>query len=46
MKIGIIPNLSKDVDLSITRSIYDWLTEKNVEVLINDNVAKEEYRKT
>ena len=39
MKIGIIPNLSKDEDLKLTRSIAEWLLEKGVEIYLNENVA-------
>ena len=40
MKIGIIPNLSKDTDLKITTYLYNWLNEKqDIEVLLNENIA-------
>lgn len=40
MKIGIIPNLSKDDDLKITSYLYNWLKEKqDIEVMLDKNVA-------
>lgn len=40
MKIGIIPNLSKDTDLKITGYLYNWLKEKeDIEVILNENIA-------
>ncbi len=39
MKIGIIPNLEKDVNLELTKNITKWLLEKNVEVLLNYGTA-------
>lgn len=40
MKIGIVPNLIKDVDLKITSLLYNWLNEKqNIEVILNENIA-------
>ncbi len=40
MKIGIIPNLSKDADLKITGCLYHWLKEKqDIQVILNENIA-------
>ncbi len=40
MKIGIIPNLSKDADLKITGNLYNWLKEKqDIEVMLNEDIA-------
>jgi NAD+ kinase len=40
MKIGIIPNVSKDKDLNITRSILYWFTNKDIELLLEPEIAK------
>lgn len=39
MKIGIIPNMEKDINLELTESITKWLIEKNVAVLLNYSIA-------
>lgn len=39
MKFGIIPNLSKDTELSFTRELIDWLKQKNTGILINEGIA-------
>ncbi|MFZ5353549.1 MAG: NAD(+)/NADH kinase [Bacillota bacterium] len=43
MRFGIIPNLSKDSDLTITENIVKWLKNKNVEVMLNDTIANKLY---
>lgn len=40
MKLGIIPNLTKDKDLNVTRSILLWFTNKGVEVLLESEIAE------
>ena len=40
MKIGIIPNLNKDKDLNITRSILYWFASKEIELLLESEIAK------
>jgi NAD+ kinase len=40
MRIGIIPNISKDKDLNITRSILYWFTNKDIELLLEPEIAK------
>jgi len=39
MKLGIIPNIYKDKDLNITRSILHWLLNKDVELLMETDIA-------
>lgn len=39
MKLGIIPNIYKDKDLNITRSILYWLLNKDVELYLETDVA-------
>jgi len=39
MKIGIIPNLEKDINLELTKNITKWFIEKNVDVLLNYGTA-------
>lgn len=39
MKIGIIPNLEKDINLELTKNITNWFLEKNVDVLLNHGTA-------
>lgn len=38
-KIGLIPNLIKDKDLSITKKVYDYLLEKNLTPLVQEIVS-------
>jgi len=38
-RIGIIPNLSKDSDLQLTKSLTSWLIENKQEVLLNSGIA-------
>ncbi len=40
MKLGIIPNLTKDKDLNVTRSILFWFANKEIEVLLESAIAK------
>jgi NAD+ kinase len=40
MKLGIIPNLTKDKDLSVTRSILLWFANKDVEILLESEIAE------
>lgn len=40
MKIGIIPNISKDKDLNVTRSILYWFANKNIELLLETETAE------
>jgi len=40
MKLGIIPNLTKDKDLNITRSILLWFANKDVEILLESEIAE------
>lgn len=40
MKLGIIPNIYKDKDLNITRSIVYWLANKDVELFLEADTAK------
>lgn len=40
MKLGIIPNISKDKDLNITRSIINWFSGKNIELLMETHIAE------
>ncbi len=40
MKIAIIPNLTKDKDLNVTRSILLWFANKDVEILLESDIAK------
>lgn len=40
MKIGIIPNITKDKDLNVTRSILYWFANKNIELLLEADIAK------
>lgn len=39
MKLGIIPNIYKDKDLNITRSILYWLLNKDVELYLETDIA-------
>lgn len=46
MKIGIIPNITKDKDLNVTRSILYWFANKKIELLLeNDTAEKLNYGK-
>ncbi|HYE84188.1 MAG TPA: NAD(+)/NADH kinase [Clostridia bacterium] len=40
MKLGIIPNLSKDDDLSVTRSILYWYANKDIKLLLESDIAE------
>ncbi|HYF82849.1 MAG TPA: NAD(+)/NADH kinase [Clostridia bacterium] len=40
MKLGIIPNLTKDKDLNVTKSILHWFTNKDIEILLESDIAK------
>lgn len=45
MKLGIIPNISKDKDLNITRSIINWFEDKDIELFLENNIAQKlDYR--
>ena len=45
MKLGIIPNLIKDKNLNITRSILYWFANKDIELLLESDIAKKlDYR--
>ncbi|KUO70221.1 MAG: NAD(+) kinase [Clostridia bacterium BRH_c25] len=39
MKLGVIPNLYKDKDLNITRSILYWFANKDIELLLESDIA-------
>ncbi len=39
MKIGIIPNVEKDINLELTGNIAEWLAEKSIKVLLDGNIA-------
>lgn len=39
MKFGIIPNISKDIDLKITQDIIKWFIDHEQEVILNDSIA-------
>lgn len=40
MKIGIIPNLTKDKYLEVTKSILYWFSDKGIELLLESDIAK------
>lgn len=40
MKLGIIPNINKDKDLNITGSILYWLANKDIELLLESDIAE------
>lgn len=40
MKLGIIPNIDKDKDLTVTGSILLWFGDKDAEILLEPHVAK------
>ncbi|MDD4504392.1 MAG: NAD(+)/NADH kinase [Clostridiaceae bacterium] len=40
MRLGIIPNLSKDKDLNVTRSILYWFENKDIELLLESDIAE------
>lgn len=44
-KIGIIPNLTKDKDMKLTRKIIKWIEENNGQVLLNEKEAEKINRK-
>jgi len=39
MKLGIIPNLSKDNNLNITKSIIKWFADKDIELILESEIA-------
>lgn len=39
MKIGIIPNVEKDINLELTGDIAKWLIKNNVKVMLDDIIA-------
>lgn len=39
LKVGIVPNLSKDIDLKLTRDIINWFDNKNVDILLEEDIA-------
>ncbi|MGI6584380.1 MAG: NAD(+)/NADH kinase [Gracilibacteraceae bacterium] len=39
MRLGIIPNISKDKDLNVTRSILLWFSNKDIELLLESDIA-------
>jgi len=40
MKLGIIPNLSKDNNLNITKSIINWFADKDIELVLESDIAR------
>jgi NAD+ kinase len=40
MKLGIIPNLTKDKDLNVTRSILYWFANKGIDIYLEADIAK------
>ncbi|HOE56473.1 MAG TPA: NAD(+)/NADH kinase [Bacillota bacterium] len=40
MKIGIIPNLLKDQNLNVTRSILHWFANKDIEPILETDIAE------
>ncbi len=45
MKIGIVPNITKDKDLNVTRSILSWFANKDIELLLeSENAKRLEYK--
>lgn len=40
MKIGIIPNITKDKDLNVTGSILYWFANKDIELILEPDIAK------
>lgn len=47
MKIGIIPNITKDKNLNVTRSILYWFANKDIELLLeSDNAKRLDYKNT
>lgn len=40
MKLGIIPNLNKDKDLNVTRSILSWFANKDIDLLLESDIAE------
>lgn len=39
MKLGIIPNLLKDNNLDITKSIIEWFKDKDIELVLESDIA-------
>ncbi|HRU42734.1 MAG TPA: NAD(+)/NADH kinase, partial [Candidatus Diapherotrites archaeon] len=45
MKLGIIPNINKDKDLNVTRSILLWFANKAAEIMLESDIAEKlEYK--
>ena len=45
MKLGIIPNINKDKDLNVTRSILLWFANKDAELMLESDIAEKlEYK--
>jgi NAD+ kinase len=40
MKLGIIPNLTKDKDFNVTKSILYWFADKDIEILLEQDIAE------
>lgn len=40
MKIGIVPNIEKDSNFELTNDIAKWLSERDIEVFLDDNISK------
>ncbi len=40
MKIGIIPNLMKDKDLNVTKSILNWFGDKDIQLFLEPETAE------
>ncbi len=40
MKIGIVPNIEKDTNFELTNDIAKWLSERDIEVFLDDNISK------
>lgn len=38
-KIGIFPNTNKDVGLTITQQLIQWLEQRDISVLLNESIA-------
>lgn len=40
MKIGIVPNLSKDKELKTTKDIISWFSDKAVDIMLENSIAE------
>jgi NAD+ kinase len=40
MRLGIIPNLTKDKDMNVTRSMLDWFLNKDIKLLLESDIAE------